>query len=90
MAAAASGDKEIVGILAEATRIPAEIIEGARPRWSGYAADGMPNVASVMSQAEFWTANQLVVRMPGQDEIFDLGIAEEARQRLDDKNPFVT
>lgn len=89
MRAAGQNDPSINKILADATQLPAEIIEAARPRWSGYPLDGMPNVASVMEQGAFWAKAGLIPKAPTAAETFDLGIAEEARKRLDDKNPFV-
>lgn len=89
MKAAGQNDPAINRILADATQLPAEIIEAARPRWSGYPLDGMPNVDSVMEQGAFWAKAGLIPKAPTAAETFDLGIAEEARKRLDDKNPFV-
>jgi NitT/TauT family transport system substrate-binding protein len=89
MAAADSGDAATVKILADATRLPPAIIEGARPRWSGYPLNGQPNIASVMEQAKFWTDQGLVKQMPTQEQVFELGIAEEALSRLESKNPFI-
>ena len=88
MQAAQDGNPEIVKILAEATQLPADVIEGSRPRWSGYAPDGMPNLQSVMEQAAFWHRAEMIPKVPTPAEIFELDIAEEAKKRLDDKNPF--
>ena len=42
-----------------------------------------------MEQATFWTDQGLVKQMPTQDQIFELGIADEALKRLESKNPFI-
>lgn len=89
MAAADNGDAAIVKILADATRLSPEIVNKSRPRWSGYPLNGQPNIESVMEQAKFWTDQGLVKQMPTQDQIFELGIADEALKRLESKNPFI-
>lgn len=89
MQAARDGNPAIIKILAEATGLPPEIIESSRPRWSGYAPDGMPNLDSVMEQASFWHRAEMIPKVPSPAEVFELDIAEEARKRLDDKNPFI-
>lgn len=87
--AATKGNPEIVKIIAEATRLPAEVIERARPRWTGYALDGLPNEASVIEQAKFWTDAGLVPRMLDASEIINTDIVKEAAHRLSDANPFI-
>lgn len=89
MAAADSGDAAIVKILSDATRLSPEIVNRSRPRWSGYPLDGKPNVESVMEQAKFWTDQGMVKDMPTQNQIFELGVADEALSRLESKNPFI-
>jgi NitT/TauT family transport system substrate-binding protein len=88
MDAAKNGNREIAKIVADATRLPEELVEKARPRWTGYALDGVPNVQSVMEQAAFWGAERLVTRVPKESEVMDLSVVDEARKRLSEKNPF--
>ena len=87
--AAKNGNPEIVKIIAEATRLPPEVIDGARPRWTGYALDGLPNEASILEQAQFWTDAGMVPRMLEAKEVVNTDIVKEAAQRLRDANPFI-
>lgn len=87
--AAKNGNPEIVKIIAEATRLPPEVIEKSRPRWTGYALDGLPNEASILEQAKFWTDAGMVTRMLDIGEIVDTGIVKEAAERLRSANPFI-
>ena len=90
MAASQNGDPEILKILAEGTGLPAELINEVRPRWSHMSADGLPNIASVMSQQAFWhEKTDLLVKTTPEAQMFDLRAVREANQRLAEKNPFV-
>lgn len=89
--AAETKDAEIIKIISDATKLPAPLIEKAAPRWTGYDHDGMPNVSSVLAQADFWVNTMKLISgpVPTKDALFDLGIAEEASRTLNASNPFV-
>lgn len=89
-AASREGNPEIVKIIADATRLSPELVDSTRPRWSGLAENGLPDIASVMEQQTFWHERTTLLRqMSSQDQIFDLSSAEEAHARLSEKNPFL-
>jgi NitT/TauT family transport system substrate-binding protein len=87
--AAASKDPEVVKIISEATRVPANLIEAAAPRWTWYFENGMPNVENCMAQGKFWTETmRLASGSVTQQQAFDLSAAQEANERLNKANPF--
>jgi NitT/TauT family transport system substrate-binding protein len=87
--AAAAKDPEVIKIIADATRVPAPLIERAAPRWTWYDEDGMPNVESCMAQFKFLSQSmRLVSGNVTQDMLFDLAPAKEAAARLKSANPF--
>ena len=88
--AAATGDEKVVEIIHEATKLPAAIIKSGAPHWTWMAEDGMPNVTSVMNQADYWHAYfTLVPKAVTQAEVFDLAAVKEANRQLERKNPFI-
>ncbi|GLS20735.1 hypothetical protein GCM10007874_37520 [Labrys miyagiensis] len=90
MAAADSGDAEIVKILAKATELPEALIDAARPRWSAMALDGLPGKQAILAQQAFWHEEvKLLERTADADKLFDLTAVTEAKARLADKNPFI-
>lgn len=66
-----------------------ELLKAVAPHWEWIAEDGKPNIVSVMQQQDFWADTFKFVehRVP-QDRIIDLGIANEAVQRLAAEKPF--
>ncbi|MGH7001328.1 MAG: ABC transporter substrate-binding protein, partial [Stellaceae bacterium] len=89
-AAAAKGDDAVVKIIEEATHLPAGVIKSGAPHWTWMAADGMPNVKSVMRQADYWHAYfNFVPKAVTAKEVFDLSAVKEANRQLASKNPFI-
>jgi len=89
-AAAASKDADIIKIVSEATKVPANLIEAAAPRWTWFFEDGKPNIASCMAQGKFWNETmRLVSGTATEQQLFDLSPAVEANERLAKSNPFV-
>ena len=87
--AASAKDPEVIKIIADATKVPAPLIERAAPRWTWYDEDGMPNVDSVMAQFKFLSQSmRLVSGNVTPEMLFDLGPAKEAAARLKSANPF--
>lgn len=90
MAAAKSGNPEILKIIAVATGLTVPIIDETRPRWTFMAIDGLPNMPSIVAQQKFWRERtDLLAKSVPEDQIFDDRAIREAKQRLDDKNPFI-
>jgi len=87
--AAAAKDPEVIKIIADATKVPAPLVERAAPRWTWYDEDGMPNVESCMSQYKFLSQSmRLVSGNVTPEMLFDLAPAKEAAARLKTANPF--
>lgn len=90
MEAAKSGNPEILKIIAEATGLAVEVIDESRPRWTYMTIDGMPNLPSILSQQKFWhERTDMLARMVPEDQLFDDKAIREAKQRLDENNPFI-
>lgn len=92
-AAAAAPDKhmDIVEILAKNTALDKpELVKAIAPYWSYGAEDGMPNVKSIMEMQEFWGGKyfQYVDKKVSEQQLFDLSIAKEAKERLAREKPF--
>ena len=88
--AAAGKDADVIKIVSEATKVPANLIEAAAPRWTWFFEDGKPNIASCMAQGKFWTDTmKLVSGSVTEQQLFDLSPAVEANDRLAKSNPFV-
>jgi NitT/TauT family transport system substrate-binding protein len=65
------------------------ILKAISPHWEWIAEDGKPNVASVLAQQDYWADRfKLVERKVAREQIFDLGIAEQAAERLASDKPF--
>lgn len=89
-AAAAKGDEDVVKIIQEATKLPATVIKSGAPHWTWMAEDGMPNVKSVMRQADYWHSYfKLVPKAVTANQVFDLAAVKEANRQLAHKNPFI-
>lgn len=92
-AAAIAPDKypEIIEILAKNTALnKPELVKAIAPHWSYVNEDGMPQVDSIMEMQEFWSSPKfgLVEHQVTREQLFDLSIAKEAKQRLDRDKPF--
>lgn len=90
-AAAPDSHPDIVEILAKNTALnKPELVKAIAPHWSYVNDDGVPNVASIMSMQDFWSGNgfNFVQTKVTAEQLFDLSIAKEAKERLDRNNPF--
>jgi NitT/TauT family transport system substrate-binding protein len=92
-AAAADPDKypDIVNILAKNTVLnKPELVKAIAPHWSYINESGIPNVESVMDMQDFWSGKhfRFVERKVSREQLFDLTIAKDARERLDREKPF--
>ena len=89
MDAAKTGNPEILKIMADATGLSADVINGTRPRWTFMSTDGLPNLPSIVAQQKFWhERTDLLARVVPDDQLFDDSVIKEARRRLDENNPF--
>ncbi|GEM_PF-418066 len=89
-AAAAKADDSVVKIIEEATKLPAAVIKSGAPHWTWMAEDGVPNVKSVMRQADYWHSYfKLVPKAVTAKQVFDLAAVKEANRQLARKNPFI-
>ncbi|MCZ0734229.1 ABC transporter substrate-binding protein [Phreatobacter sp. AB_2022a] len=89
-AAAASGDPAIIKLLAAETRLPEELLQRTRPRWSTMAEDGAPNRDAILAQQRFWhERTDLLVRPAPVEQLFETSVLAEAQQRLAADNPFL-
>jgi NitT/TauT family transport system substrate-binding protein len=87
--AAAAKDPEVVKIIADATKVPAPLIERAAPRWTWYDDEGKVNVDSCMAQYTFMS--EMMHMVSGKvtpQALFDFSPATEAAARLKAANPF--
>ena len=65
------------------------LLKAVAPHWEWIAEDGMPNIASIMAQQDFWADTfKMVEHKVLQDRIIDPSIAKEAAQRLTAEKPF--
>lgn len=88
---AAEADRpDIIKILAAETRLPEDLLTRVRPRWSTMAADGAPNRQAILDQQRFWhERTDMLVKPASPEQLFDLGVLEEARSRMAENNPFI-
>jgi hypothetical protein len=64
-------------------------LKAVAPHWEWIAEDGMPNVASIMQQQDFWADTfKLVEHKVPQSRVIDPSIAKEASARLAAEKPF--
>jgi NitT/TauT family transport system substrate-binding protein len=92
-AAAADPDKypDIVSILAKNTVLnKPELVKAIAPNWSYINENGIPNVESVMEMQDFWSGPyfKFVEKKVSREQLFDLTIAKEAKERLEREKPF--
>ena len=65
------------------------LLKAVAPHWEWIAEDGMPNVASIMAEQDFWadTFRTVENKVP-QGRVIEPSIAKEAVQRLTAERPF--
>ena len=83
--------QDIVEILAKNTALnKPELVKAIAPNWGYVAEDGLPLVDSIMQMQDFWSGKyyQLVEKKVSPEQLFDLGIAKEAKARLEKEKPF--
>jgi NitT/TauT family transport system substrate-binding protein len=65
------------------------LLTAVAPHWEWIAEDGMPNIASIMAQQDFWADTfNIVERKVPEGRAIDPSIAKEAVQRLTAEKPF--
>ncbi len=85
--AAASKDPAVMKTISEFTKVPEALIAAAAPRWTWFTENGLPNVESAMFQAGFWRDTmKLFSGNVTREQVFELGAAQEAFNRLREKN----
>ena len=66
-----------------------ELLKAVAPHWEWIAEDGMPNIASMMQQQDFWADTfKLIAHKVPQERVIDISIARDAVQRLAAEKPF--
>jgi NitT/TauT family transport system substrate-binding protein len=82
---------EIVEILAKNTALNRpELVRAIAPNWGYINEDGAPPVESIMEMQDFWSSKyfNFVEKKVSREQLFDLGVAKEAKARLDREKPF--
>jgi NitT/TauT family transport system substrate-binding protein len=90
-AAAPDNHPDVVDILAKNTVLSKpELVKAIAPHWSYVNEDGIPNVDSVMEMQDFWSGKyfKFVEKKVSREQLFDLTLAKEAKERLDREKPF--
>ena len=65
------------------------LLKAVAPHWEWIAEDGVPNVASIMQQQDFWADTfKLVEHKVAQSRVVDASVAQEASARLATEKPF--
>jgi NitT/TauT family transport system substrate-binding protein len=65
------------------------LLKAVAPHWEWIAEDGMPNVASIMAEQDFWADTfRTVENKVSQGRVIEPSIAKEAVQRLTAERPF--
>jgi NitT/TauT family transport system substrate-binding protein len=65
------------------------LLKAVAPHWEWIAEDGMPNVASIMAEQDFWADTfKMVENKVPQQRVIEPTIAKEAVQRLTAERPF--
>jgi NitT/TauT family transport system substrate-binding protein len=65
------------------------LLKAVAPHWEWISEDGMPNIASIMQQQDFWAETfKFVEHKVPQERVIDAAIAREAAQRLAAEKPF--
>ena len=69
-------------------KVPEALVSAAAPRWTWFTENGLPNVDSAMYQADFWRDTmKLFSGKITREQVFELSAAQEAYNRLKEKNP---
>jgi NitT/TauT family transport system substrate-binding protein len=65
-------------------------VKAIAPNWGYVSDDGLPNVGFIMQMQDFWiNAGFGFIQKPvSQQELFDLSIAKDAKERLQQEKPF--
>jgi NitT/TauT family transport system substrate-binding protein len=91
---AAAGDPaahpDTVALLAKAVMSgKTDMLTSFAPHWTATSEDGAPNADAIMRMQDFWidTFHMGTQKVPV-DQLVDLSVAREARQRLETQNPF--
>ena len=91
-AAVAPGEHmEVVEILARTTTLnKPELVKAIAPHWSHVAEDGIPPVDEIMKMQDFWSDSgfHFVRNKVTREQLFDLSVAKEAKDRLEREKPF--
>jgi NitT/TauT family transport system substrate-binding protein len=65
------------------------LLKAVAPHWEWIAEDGMPNVASIMAEQDFWADTfKMVEKKVPQQRVLEPSIAKEAVDRLTAERPF--
>jgi NitT/TauT family transport system substrate-binding protein len=65
------------------------LLKAVAPHWEWIAEDGMPNVASIMAEQDFWADTfKMVENKVPQQRVIEPSIAKEAVERLSAERPF--
>jgi NitT/TauT family transport system substrate-binding protein len=80
---------ETVEILAKATTSgKVDMLTSFAPHWTATSEDGLPSTEAILRMQDYWVDYfRLATQKVPADELFDLTIAKEARQRLDRDHP---
>lgn len=84
-------DPEVLKILAKYTTLnKPELIKVIAPNWAYLNEDGMPQIDSIMTMQDFWSSEyfQYVHKKVTREQLFDLSIAKEAKEKFDREKPF--
>jgi NitT/TauT family transport system substrate-binding protein len=91
-AAAGAPDKhsDTVALLAKATtQGKVDMLTSFAPHWTATSEDGMPSTAAILRMQDYWVDYfHLASEKLTPEQLFDLSIAKEARERLDRDHPF--
>lgn len=81
---------ETVEILAKATTSgKVDMLTSFAPHWTATSEDGLPSTEAILRMQDYWVDYfHLASQKVPADDLFDLSIAKEARQRLDRDHPF--
>jgi NitT/TauT family transport system substrate-binding protein len=92
-AAAKQPDKypEVVEILSKYTTLnKPELVKQIAPNWAYLNEDGMPQIDSIMAMQDFWAGPyfKYVQKKVTREQLFDLTIAKEGKERFDREKAF--
>ena len=84
-------DRKILDILAKYTTLKKpELIKQIAPHWAYLNEDGMPQIDAIMKMQDFWSGEYFpyVKTKVTREELLDLSIAKEAKEKFDGEKPF--